>query len=686
MPWFRNKAGIKTFTSDLAKIKVLEIGGDPYNGTDGTSMSGTELAYLDSVTPGTVTASKAVVVDSNKDIGDFRNLDAVNIDAGADASAGTVDIFPATTASGKMILACADNGGAFNVTITNASHGQSTAVTIPDSGLATAYLAQSTAALTVGEVDVLDGATAGTIVASKAVVSDANTNIGIVKATELHIGATGAETQVTASAAELNYCDVTAAGTAEASKALVVDGSVDIAGINSLSATTLTDGTLSINSGAITACASIAAGNAGLTPATDVAALVVTGTNIAAAHVFDLNGLALTTGCIIDIAAITTKTSGYLYNGSMTTSTLDASTLLDDFSVSCAHDGLAADTLRCIRRTWSGAMPNGTANADFAVFEGIVTSTVGSGGAEGGTVKIYNADLTGATINGSAADVYGVYASTSGLTNTSSNSIYGIYGLGDGTAETAVGYFSDGTNTVLIGDGSYALNITGPTTIGTFGTGLALTDSLEDGIELYLEPTIAFSAGKVTRGLRSRYEVSTAQTNNVSIYATEGHLRVKSNMAAGVHAGLFGYLEQSETVTLSSSDAFNAACNLGVETASTLTVDAGVNLAGCVITSNIDSGITNNGNVNGIIIRKESGKLDWENGITFNDCVSSALIQVTDTAAPVYMIDLDGASGANGTITSDSGTAATVWKARIKVKTDDGTDGWINVYSTSNEA
>lgn len=43
-------------------------------GAAGTALSTTELEFLDTVTAGTVTASKAVVVDSNKDIGDFRNV------------------------------------------------------------------------------------------------------------------------------------------------------------------------------------------------------------------------------------------------------------------------------------------------------------------------------------------------------------------------------------------------------------------------------------------------------------------------------------------------------------------------------------------------------------------------------------------------------------------------------------
>lgn len=45
---------------------------------------------------------------------------------------------------------------------------------------------------------------AGVVIASKNVVADANTNIGIAKVTQLWIGTSGAETQVTATAAELN--------------------------------------------------------------------------------------------------------------------------------------------------------------------------------------------------------------------------------------------------------------------------------------------------------------------------------------------------------------------------------------------------------------------------------------------------------------------------------------------------
>lgn len=163
-----------------------------------------DFAKIDGITNGTIAAGKAVVVDANKDAGDFRNLDCVNLDAGASGTAGTVDVFPSTASKGKLVLSATDNTNNDAVTITNAAHGQATSVTIPDGGAATTYLVQSTAALTLAEADFLDGATAGTQVASKAVVADANVNTGISKVTELHIGASGSETQVTATAAEIN--------------------------------------------------------------------------------------------------------------------------------------------------------------------------------------------------------------------------------------------------------------------------------------------------------------------------------------------------------------------------------------------------------------------------------------------------------------------------------------------------
>ena len=54
------------------------------------------------------------------------------------------------------------------------------------------------------EMGYLDGITPGTQAASKAVVADSNVNTGVSKVTQLHIGTSGSETQVNATAAEIN--------------------------------------------------------------------------------------------------------------------------------------------------------------------------------------------------------------------------------------------------------------------------------------------------------------------------------------------------------------------------------------------------------------------------------------------------------------------------------------------------
>lgn len=117
-------------------------GGTPTLGDLGVA----ESAVLDGVTAGTVTASKAVVVDANKDVGDFRSLDVVNLDAGASGTAGSVDVFPATASRGKLALLAVNNDGNTTTTISNAAMAQASVVSIPDPGAAAANFLLTSAA------------------------------------------------------------------------------------------------------------------------------------------------------------------------------------------------------------------------------------------------------------------------------------------------------------------------------------------------------------------------------------------------------------------------------------------------------------------------------------------------------------------------------------------------------------
>lgn len=169
---------------------------------NGNLITGTEIGYLDGLTIGTVTASKGVIVDANKDIGDFRNLDVVNLDAGASGTAGTVDVFPTTASKGKLAITAGDNAGDTTNTIVNASQTTTAIWTIPDTNGSASFV-MTAAAQTVGGAKTFSAAivpTGGVSAAggfsvsprnwhtgsSKALASTDGTNLTIV-ATELYV-------------------------------------------------------------------------------------------------------------------------------------------------------------------------------------------------------------------------------------------------------------------------------------------------------------------------------------------------------------------------------------------------------------------------------------------------------------------------------------------------------------------
>ena len=99
-------------SSTLAVAGNLTVGGNLTLGS-GAELSEAELEMLDGITAGTVAASKAVVVDANKDIASFRNitltgeLDAGSLDVSGDADIdGTLEA-DAMTLNGTAITTVA---------------------------------------------------------------------------------------------------------------------------------------------------------------------------------------------------------------------------------------------------------------------------------------------------------------------------------------------------------------------------------------------------------------------------------------------------------------------------------------------------------------------------------------------------------------------------------------------------
>ena len=140
----------------------------------GLSSSQTELQYVD-VTPGTATASKAVVLDANS------HIDAVKTAALSIGSSGSETLVTSTATELNLLD---------GVTATTAELNLLDGVTA-----------------TTAKLNYVDVTTAGSAQASKAVVLDSNSHIDTVKLTNFYIGASGSATQVTSTAAELNLLD-----------------------------------------------------------------------------------------------------------------------------------------------------------------------------------------------------------------------------------------------------------------------------------------------------------------------------------------------------------------------------------------------------------------------------------------------------------------------------------------------
>jgi hypothetical protein len=120
---------------------------------DGASLAADELSVLDGITAGTVAASKAVIVDVNKDISGFRNVTLTG-----DLTVSGDDITMGTNTAGFIMVADGTNFNPVAVSgdVTLASNG---AVTIANTSVTNAMLAGSiaNAKLSNSSITVADG-------------------------------------------------------------------------------------------------------------------------------------------------------------------------------------------------------------------------------------------------------------------------------------------------------------------------------------------------------------------------------------------------------------------------------------------------------------------------------------------------------------------------------------------------
>ena len=153
--------------STTAVAGNLTVGGDLTLGS-GAVITEAELEMLDGITAGTVSASKAMVVDANKDITGGRNLTIIGeLDAATLDISGDVDIDGTLETDALSIASTAVTATAAELNILDGVTSTAAELNILDGVTAT------TAELNYSDT----GAAVGTVVASKVVTADANKDV-----------------------------------------------------------------------------------------------------------------------------------------------------------------------------------------------------------------------------------------------------------------------------------------------------------------------------------------------------------------------------------------------------------------------------------------------------------------------------------------------------------------------------
>ena len=188
------------------------------------AISEAELEMLDGITAGTVAASKAVVVDANKDIASFRNITLTG-----ELDAATGDFSGAANFGGNLVVGSgrgdANEGGQIDLAGGSSYTGYDKFIDLYQEDLR--FLAVSTYTakfFATGGSQVANMSVTGEIAAATLDISGDVDVDGTLETDALSI----ASTTVTATAAELNYLDITTLGTSQASKAVTTDANGDV--------------------------------------------------------------------------------------------------------------------------------------------------------------------------------------------------------------------------------------------------------------------------------------------------------------------------------------------------------------------------------------------------------------------------------------------------------------------------
>jgi Chaperone of endosialidase len=295
----------------------MTVGGQPVL----TSTSGS-FAYIQNITEGTASASKSLVTDSNKDIGGIRRI---GISDTTTTGGGMLTI---ASNSNSLIIGARGSANTSGADLAYISYGGSDRLIMNANGnIAIGTTSVSTyklnvsgsinatsfylngSQLTLDNLSFLSGTVAGTAIAGKALVLDSSSNIASINSltSDKLVASTSLTVGSNTISYEVGYLAGTSQGTATNGKALVLNTSGSISGINNIGATSITLGSASLTAttagylSGITLAGSAVAGKA-LTTDTNNS---VSGINNISAQSLTLNGAVLTSSLFDAINGIT---------------------------------------------------------------------------------------------------------------------------------------------------------------------------------------------------------------------------------------------------------------------------------------------------------------------------------------------------------------------------------------------
>jgi len=161
--------------------------------------------------------------------------------------------------------------------------------------------------------------------------------------------------------------------------------------------------------------------------------------------------------------------------------------------------------------------------------------------------------------------------------------------------------------------------------MGTMDVGIAVTSDDPFAMEVHTEPLTTLVAGDtgLSCGIRSRYHITVAQANQISICAIDARLRVKHALADGVHCGINAGIEASTATADFTGTATTQRCAghfyLDFDELGSLAGDGW--LTGITIDSSVHASLSVAAvTFAALRIKKSSGKLNWEYGAYIDDC------------------------------------------------------------------